>query len=338
MRSSSLHRAFGCAVLLLAVSARAEAQQQSKGFALERFYPSAPGGAWFVMEALETSGGLGGAMSLTTGYAKAPLRIRDGSQNLAVVSDQAFTDLGVAVTYDRFRLYFNVDMPLVIKGQSGTVGGYAFTAPPVDLGSRPDTLSDARIGFDLRFFGTGRDPFRLGAGAQLFVPNGNRADYDTDDTYRVQGRLLFAGDVGIMTYAGHLGGHLRPLSESSTPGSPQGSELLFGFAGGARLPLDPGAKIALIVGTELYGATAARAFLGSTSTALEGLLVGRLEGTGDGGPHVRAKLGVGAGLNPHFGAPEWRVVFAIEVFDHTRDAGSAAADHEVKAPANSSSR
>jgi|CZKU01.1.fsa_nt_gi hypothetical protein len=68
-----------------------------------------------------------------------------------------------------------------------------------------------------------------------------------------------------------------------------------------------------------FGATALRSFLGSTSTALEGLLTGRLEGTAGRVPQLRVKLGTGAGINQHFGAPEWRLVFAIELFDHNSD-------------------
>ena len=78
-----------------------------------------------------------------------------------------------------------------------------------------------------------------------------------------------------------------------------------------------GGKMVVVVGPELYGETAFRSFLGRTATGLEGLLTGRLEETGDHGPQRRIKLGVGGGLNPHFGAPEWRFVLGVEVFDRT---------------------
>jgi hypothetical protein len=44
-----------------------------------------------------------------------------------------------------------------------------------------------------------------------------------------------------------------------------------------------------------------------------------LEGIANDGPQLRIKVGAGAGLNQHFGAPEWRLIFAIEVFDHNTD-------------------
>jgi hypothetical protein len=326
MRSSS------CAAILLAGvtwASAAGAQQPAQGFGVERFYPSAPGAGWFVMDSLDMHGNLGGVMALTLGYAHDPWRVRsaDGSQRLAVVSDQAFADFGFAATYDRFRLYLNFDMPLAIEGQSGTVGNVSYTAPTVDPGSSPDTLSDARVGFDARILGDERSPFRLGAGAQLLVPNGNtcwkdtsntyRCDYDTDGTYRAMGRVLFAGDVGAFTYAGQVGIHIRPRDDTPVPG-PQGSELLFGAAGGARIPVFGSGRTALVLGPEVYGTTALRSLFGTTSTALEGLLTARVEGTADDGPQLRFKLGPGVGFDQHFGAPEWRAVVGIEVFDRVR--------------------
>ena len=270
------------------------------------------------MDALELHGGLGGAMAMSVGYASNPLRIRptDGSGPLALVSGQASAAFGVAASYDRWRLYLDMNMPLAITGQSGTIGEYQFVAPAVDLGSHPDTLSDARIGLDARLWGEVGGPFRLGAGVQLFVPNGNRADYVTDGYYRGMGRVLFAGDLGGVSYAGLCGVHIRPLDDSPTPGSPQGSELLFGVAAGPRLELGSGA--ALVVGPEVYGETAFRRFLAGPTTGLEALLTGRVEGELDNGMQLRAKLGAGGGLHPDYGAPEWRTVVSVEVAGRAR--------------------
>src|SRR5262249_13803992 len=160
----------------------------------------------------------------------------DGTQRLGVVSDAAFADVGLAATYERFRFYLNLTSPLLLAGASGTVGPYAFTTPTIDPGNSPDVVSDARIGFDARLLGGPRSPFRLGAGVQLLVPNGKREDYDTDGTLRGMVRALVAGDVGVFTYAGQLGVHVRPIDDGPAPGSPRGSELLFGAAAGARLP------------------------------------------------------------------------------------------------------
>src|SRR5208282_3530659 len=101
-------------------------------------------------------------------------------------------------------------------------------------------------------------------------------DYTTDGTVRAMLRVLFAGDLATFTYAGQLGVHVRPLDDAPTPGSPQGSELLFGAAGGVRFPA--GGSTAVVVGPELFGETAFRSFFQSTATGLEGLLTARVEG------------------------------------------------------------
>lgn len=332
MRSSKLAALLLATTIGLASWSRpARAQQQAQGFALDRLYLSAPGAGWFVMDTLDMRGGLGGAVALTTGYAHNPLRVAtsDGSQRLTVVADEALADFGFAATYDRFRLYINVGMPLDLSGNSGTVGGYQLTAPNagqpftrsgVDPGTASDALADARIGLDARLFGAACGPLRLGAGAQLFIPSPNtpNSEFLSDGTFRAMGRALVAGDVGPFSYAGQLGVHVRPRDDSPTPGSPHGSELLFGAAGGAKLPVG-GNKTALVVGPEVYGASAFRSLFMSNGTALEGLLTGRVEGTGDDGAQVRVKLGVGAGLDAGFGAPEWRVVLGIELFDRSTD-------------------
>jgi hypothetical protein len=114
MANSKLHRKTGSIfpaliagfALLTAWPSLAGAQQVVNGFAVERFYPSAPGGGWFVMDDLSMSGGLGGAISLTGGDAVNFLRITgpDGKQRLTLVSQDSFVDLGLAVTYDRYKV------------------------------------------------------------------------------------------------------------------------------------------------------------------------------------------------------------------------------------------
>jgi hypothetical protein len=306
-------------VIVTAWASRGEAQQQPnpQGFAVERFYPAAPGGGWLVMDDLDMRGGLGGVVEISGGYARKPLQLRtsDGSQHLTVVSDQAFADVGIAVTYDRYRLYFNLDGPLSVRGEGGPLGSYQLTAPSVTLGSNPDTISDLRVGFDTRLLGSAKSSFRIGAGAQLIIPSGNRSDYVTDGTYRGMARVLFAGDAGAMTYAWQLGMHIRPLDDSPAPGSPQGSELIFGLAAGPKFSVGSDGTV-LVIGPEIYGETAFRSFLRSTATGLEGLLTGRFEPAKGNAAQLRVKLGTGGGINSHFGAPEWRIVVALEVLDH----------------------
>ena len=334
MRSS--RRSLSAVLALTATftwSSRATSQQQAQGFALDRLYPSAPGGGWIVMDTLDRTEGIGGVVGLTAWYAHDPLIVRasDGAQRLAVVSDEALASFAFAVTYERWKLYLNLDMPLDVEGKSGSVGGYEFAAPNagqaftstgVNPSTAPDALTDARVGVDIRLLGEARSAFRLGAGAQLLVstPNTPGSEYLTDGALRAMGRLLFAGDIDRFSYAGQVGVHIRPRDDSPAPGGPQGSELLFGVAAGPKFLLGEKEQMALIAGPEVFGETAFRSFFGSSATGVEGLLSVRLEGTRDDGPQLRVKIGAGTGLDQRFGTPEWRMVFGVELFDHTRSA------------------
>jgi hypothetical protein len=294
----------------IAWSARAHAQQQPQGFAVERFYPSPPGSGWFLMDDLDMQGDLGGAVTVASGYAHNPLVVTppDGTQRFSLVSDEVFVDFGLAATYHRYRVSLNFPMPLVVTGTSGTFGPYQLTAPSVNVGTNPDVISDARLGFDVRLLGEPAGAFRLGVGAQLLIPFGIRDDYVTDGTYRGMFRGLVAGDIGCFSYAGQLGLHVRPLDDSPVPGGPQGNELLFGVSVGRRISM--GSARTVVVGPEFYGETATRSTVGE-ATGFEGLLTVRLEGTGD--QHLRVKLGAGGGLAPHFGAPDFRIVVGVEL-------------------------
>jgi len=311
--------AFAAGLVILSASpSPADAQQRTQGFAVERFYPSAPGGGWFVMDDVSLSGGLGGAISLTTGYSRNPLEVTspDGTRRLILVSSEAFLDVGMAVTYDRYRFYFNFPVPLLVTGNSGTLGPYQLTAPSLNIATNPDTISDSRVGFDVRLLGKPASSFRLGAGAQLIIPSGARADYVTDGRYRGMFRLLPAGDIGRFSYAGQLGVHIRPVEGLLPPGSPNGNELLFGVSAGSRFSVRSGWDV--VVGPEFSGETAFRSFFNNGQTGFEGLLTGRLERTGD-RPHLRLRMGIGHGLVEHFGAPQWRILVGVELFGQRQD-------------------
>jgi hypothetical protein len=290
----------------------AQAQQPYQGTSVERFYPAAPGGGWFVMDELNMSGKPGGTISLTTGYARNPLQVTnaDGTGRVALVSNQAFVDVGLAGTWDRFRVYFNIPMPVVVSGQSGTLGGYQLVPPHVNLGANPDEISDTRLGFDVRLKGVPGSALRLGAGAQMIIPTGLRDNFDSDGGLRAMFRFLAAGDLGVLSYAAQLGVHLRPYDPTRLPGSPNGSELLVGMAVGRRF--SAGAHWSMTIGPELFGIIPMHsASLGSSG--MEGLLTTRIEPTG-GHSHFRIKLGIGHSLARYAGSPDWRVVAGVELF------------------------
>jgi hypothetical protein len=289
----------------------ASGQQFLSGFAVERFYPSAPGAGWFVMDDLNISGGLGGAIEVNGGYARNALVLTsaNGTNQLALVSGEGFIDIGLAVTYDRYRAYVNMPIPLAVTGNSGTVGAYQFNGPAVSPGTNPDTIADPRIGFDARLLGRPEGSLRLGVSAQLIFPSGNRADYVTDNRYRGMFRLLAAGDWGAWLYAGQVGVHVRPLKEPA-PGTPDGSEFLFGGSVGRKIPVT--GAWGVVIGPEFWGETAFASFFSSQQTGVEGLITSRFEKIGA-GPHLRVKLGIGHDVVQHFGAPQWRVLVSLEL-------------------------
>jgi hypothetical protein len=314
MPSSSVPRRLRVSLVLLACGAASAARAQpAPGFALERFMPSAPGAGWLALDALDWSPGFGGAARFSVDYAHRPLTVAsaDGAPPLAVVAHQAFLAVGLAGTFDRFRVSLELSAPLAVSGTSGTVGSTSFIGPALDLGSDPDVLSDVRVGLDARLVGEPLSPLRLGVSAQLLIPSGDRAAYVSDGTYRGALRGLVAGDLGAFRYAGHLGVHLRPLDDEATPGGPRGSELLFGAAAGVAQPL--AGPWNLVVGPELVGQTALRALL-REATGVELLLGARLERAALGaGPALRVSLGVGLGLVPQGGVPPWRMVLGVEL-------------------------
>jgi hypothetical protein len=139
MRSS---RAFVAIAIALSLSFSSAARAQARGFALERFYPSAPGGGWFVLDDLGMHGGFGGAISVSGGYAHDPLLVENGSSSaLRVVGDEAFMSVGLAASYERFRVYLDLTSPVAVKGTSGDAGPYHFDGPAIDLGTNPDLIT-----------------------------------------------------------------------------------------------------------------------------------------------------------------------------------------------------
>jgi hypothetical protein len=318
---AALSRVAACVALAFVAgfgASRASAQTQVQGFAVERLYLSAPGAGWFVMDDLDMHAGLGGAIALTGGYARMPVRVPvpGSASRLALVSDQSSVDIGVAASYERFRLSLDFGSPLVSRGESRVFGGQRFTAPPLNLGQDPDGLSDTRAGFEARIFGEQGSALRLGLGAQLMIPAGDRVDYVTDGGYRGMVRALVAGDVSGLAYAAQLGVHLRPLDDSASPSGPRGSELLVGVAAGRRWSF--GHDTAIIVGPELFGQSALRSLLGKYTTGFEALLGARFEGSADAATRLRIKLGLGAGIDPEFGTPQWRAVLGFEISSRER--------------------
>ena len=307
------------------VTSLANAQKPAEGFSVDRFYTSAPGGGWFVMDALDMRGSLGAAGELTLGNAMKPLVLTNGSQRVSVVSDQAVADFAFAVTYNRVRLYLNLDMPLVTKGDQGTFGGYPYNASSVnpnslsvDVGATPTpcpmpglasmhaSSAAPRTLSDWAPDSSSWSPTDTASITTRTAPTAACSacwPRETSESLPTQGTSAFM--FGPWTIPLPRAARREASCYSASPEA-------LGCQGNSG-------KADLIIGPEIYGASAFKSLCGTDTTAVEALLSSRVEETADDGLSLRVKLGAGVGLNPHFGAPEGRIVFAIEIFDHNSD-------------------
>jgi hypothetical protein len=184
----------------------------------------------------------------------------------------------------------------------------------MDPGQNPDNISGVRLGLDTRFLGAPDSAIRLGFGAVLSVPSGSGtpSQYITDGDYEAQFRLLAAGNYGLLEYAAHVGVHVRSVNDPATPGSPLGSELLWGLAIGPRVPIGSSGWT-FSIGPELFSGSAFKALYASRATSLEWLSTARIKGRLDHDMGLQIKLGYGAGLMSHLGTPESRVLLGVEI-------------------------
>jgi hypothetical protein len=330
MRSSSVLALAVSAIAATGASARAQtAPPAAPGFAVERLDLAPAGAGWIALDDLAMQPGLGGALALEFGYEHAPLRIDDGGTRVPIVSQRSTVTLSGSVTYDRFRFSLAVESELWASGDSPIIDGYQYTAPSIDPSSHPDAIADPRLGVDVRLVGDPASVFRLGVSGELFALNGTQADYDSDGTWRGIVRAEVAGDTGAYSYAAYAGVHIRTLDDASIPGSPRGSEFVFGAGGGVATRVG---NWRAVIGPEVFGATAFEAAFGDNTTALEALASGRIEQVTGKGRQIRLRLGIGAGLDPEFGAPQWRILAGIEMFGQAPRAPDAAAPAPASGP------
>ncbi len=298
-----------------------------EGFALNRYEPAERGSDWFANESLDLRGDLRPALGVVFDYAHEPLMAydRDGNEAAPVVGTQFFAHVGGAlVLWDRARLGLNV--PLLLLGT-----GERVITPEGDFAVREGFgLGDPRVGADVRLVGMYGSPFSLAAGAQVFVPAGGQDAYISDGTVRLRPRVMAAGDVGLLTYAGQVGYHYRPHQERFA-NTDLGSEVTFAAAVGVRL-LDR----ALVVGPELMGSS----LITDRSTPLEVLVGGKYAfGTRAGHEDYRFGLAAGPGLDRGLGAPEYRILASFEWFpaieeERDRD-GDGIGDRSDRCPGRS---
>ena len=206
---------------------------------------------------------------------------------------------GASVTlFGRLRLGLDVPVAVYQGGTSGSIDGVSY--PAVTSGG----VGDLRIGADVRLFGTYGDPFTLAAGAQLFVPSGNSAQYLGDNSvHAILPRVLVAGQLGWFAYAAHLGFHYRGL-DTTVAGARVGSDVVFGASAGVKA-----LEGKLVAGPEVYGSTGVKGSAFDVQTTPVELLLGAHYLIGS---SVRIGAGVAPGLTRAYGEPEVRLLAGLE--------------------------
>ncbi len=287
------------ATLLLALVAGTSSQtaRASEGFDLQDFQPSERGSDWFANESLDLRGNLRPAIGLVLDWSHRPLVIKepDGTTSSSLVGDQFVAHIGGSLTlFDRLRVA--LDLPFALFEDGTSLG--AIAAPS------SAAVGDLRLGGDVRLLGEYGQAFTLAAGVQVFLPTGQRTGYLSDGTFRLEPRVMAAGDVDVFTYAAKVGFEWRPHDPDFAQ-TTLGSEVVFSAAAGVRL-----FDRALTVGPELFGSTIVTSSQGAfdrQNSPLE-LLIGGHYQAGD----FKFGAGAGPGLTQGYGTPSVRVVGDFE--------------------------
>jgi len=292
--------AFGMAVVLLAGTAHAQSAT-APGFALDRFSPAEAGTHWFAADSVSYTGHGRLAIGLVGDWAYRPLELDgDDGSSTAIVKHQVFAHLGVALTlWDRLQLAVALPFEAYVGGDVAEGGGQRFAT------GGGQKLGDLRVGAAVRAYGSADGALRLGLGAQVECPTGNRASFTSDGKLRVRGRLLVAGDVGDWAYSAGVGAQYRALADSYADAA-MGTEVTFAAATGWRF-----LHRRLLVGPEVFGATVvahAHSAGKPVTTPVEALLGAKLHVVSE----VVVGLAAGPGLTDGLGSPTARLLAALE--------------------------
>jgi OmpA-OmpF porin, OOP family len=297
-QARTLSTAVAVSALFLAAGASA---QTAPGFALDRYNPSERGSDWFANESLDLRGHGRFAIGVVGDWAHRPLLLYSSAGSFPIVKDQVYAHLGAnVVLWDRLRLGASFPVLLWGGGDPVQVGATRFAD---SSGTR---AGDLRLGTDVRVVGEYGGAFTLVGGLLVHLPTGSRDAYASDGKVRIQPRVLAAGDVGPIAYAGNVAFTYRALTEK-VGGQPFGSEVNFSLAAGVRL-LDK----KLLVGPEIFGSTvvADGGAFDKLTTPFELIFSAKARARSD----LLVGLGVGPGLTRGQGAPGSRLLASVEWF------------------------
>jgi outer membrane protein OmpA-like peptidoglycan-associated protein len=309
-------------LLLLERGARAE--PTVTGFALDRYRPPEAGSDWFANESLDLRGSARPALSLVADIGYRPLVLfgPDGEELLALIDAQFFYHVNASVTlWHRLRLSASVPLLLYSQGGEGTLDQLGDRENVPIYSSDGSGIGDVRFGLDLRLAGTYGGPFSLAIGGRVYAATGSEPQFTSDGRARIEGRLMWAGQPGRVSYAAYVG-ILEHGEKDDFAGLPFGTDLTFGAALGLRL-----AQQRLHIGPEVYGETvisdSGDGFLKRATTPVEAAFGAKLRIADT----IRIGAAVGRGVTNAIGASQFR---ALVVFDwlaepDQQDAGGAEA-------------
>jgi OOP family OmpA-OmpF porin len=302
-------------VLLLVVFAEcgplcqdARAAATTTGFAVDH-PPADVGSDWFQLESLDLRGSARPALGLVGDFVYHPLVLSGGSDggDVRVIQYQFFyhLDAGLVIA-DRLRLSASLPLLLPMSGGQGTLAEVD-GVPDVAVASADGSgVGDLRLSADLRLAGQYAGPFTLALGARVFAATGQETHFTSDGVARFAGRLMGAGQLGVLSYA-FEGGVLYHLERNNYAGLPFGTDLTFGAAAGLSL-----ASGRVHLGPELFGSTVLSdggdGFWKRRTTPLE-LDMGLKVGVSD---SVRLGVAGGVGINDGLGAPRARALLSLE--------------------------
>ncbi len=279
----------------------ARAQSVSRGFALDRFLPSAAGSDWFAGDSLRIEGQLRPVFGISAAYDVDPLVLynADGSRRATPVKGQLFLRAGGSLSvWERYRI--SVDLPIspYQSGESAVFNGTSITGP------QSGGVGDLSLALDARILGRYGQPFTLGAGVELFLPTGNSDKFLGEGSVRAMPRVAAAGTASMFMYSAQVGLMLREQRQFA--GVDRGTDLTFAAAAGVAV-LDR----RLTVGPEVYGATGVGQWAGNSAFKqfpIEALLGAHYRVT----PEWRLGATGAAGVSKGLGTPSERVLFSTD--------------------------
>lgn len=290
--------------------------QQAGTVAIDRWDTPEHGSEWHIGDSLDMRGKLRPSFGVVMDGAYRVVTIyKDDKLDTSLIRDQVVMHAGGSlVLYDRFRV--GLDLPILVFQDTGkqpvTFGGMTYLAPA------QQALGDLRVGGDVRIFGTygSRSPgridqtFLLAAGMQVHFPTGSQGDYMSDGRVRFAPRILAAGDLGPVTFAGRLS-FMFGRNESWVLGSKWGQEFGFALSAGIRaldrkLVAGPELWMTSVIGSNPSGPRPTGADDGTMHPAEV------LFGVHYSLPFVRLGGGIGTAITHDLGAPQFRWVLSAE--------------------------